>query len=133
VGVCEGKVLQRSWLLNIQRGFLQSQFSKDWIVVMLKVWTEHRRENVAQINLSTKLNIACSWCYRQLAKQGRTFTVTVAERSTRAQLWTTEMFHKHPPTAPSSRQNALSRNNCRWCFWDFEREIPVSFWSTPTE
>jgi len=133
VGVCEGKVMQTSWLLNLYRGFLQTQFSKDWVVVMLKFWTEHWRNNVPQINLSTKLNIACAWCYRQLPKQGRTLNVTVAERSTRVQLRTTEMFYKHPPTALSSRQNALSWNNCRCCFWDFEREIPVRFGSTRTE
>jgi len=43
------------------------------------------------------------------------------------------MFYKRQPTAPSSWQNAVSRNNCRCCFWDFEREIPVRFWSTRTE
>jgi len=125
--------MQKRWLLNLQRGFLQTQFSKDWIVVMLKFWIEHRRKNVAQINLSTKLNIAGGWCYRELAKQSWTLTVTVAERSTRAQLWTTEMFYKRQPTALSSWQNAVSRNNGRCCFWDFEREIPVRFSSTRTE
>jgi len=133
VGVCESKVMQKRLMLNIQRGFLQTQFSKDWIVVMSKFWTEHRRKNVAQINLSTKLNIAGGRCYRQLTKQSWTLTVTVAERCTRAQLWTTEMFCKRPPTVPSSRQNAVSRNNYRRRFWDFEREIPVRFWSTRTE
>jgi len=58
---------------------------------------------------------------------------TVAERCTRTQLWTTKMFYKRRPTAPSSWQNAVSRNSCRCCFWDFERQIPVSFWSTRTE
>ena len=91
-------------MLNLQRGFLQTQFSKDWIVVMLTFWTEHSRKDVAQTNLSTKLNIVCAWCHRQLAKQGWTLTVTVAEHSARARLWTTEMFYKHPPTAPSSRK-----------------------------
>jgi len=100
---------------------------------MLKFWTEHWRKNVAQINLTTKLNIACGWCYRQLVKQSWTLTVTIAERYTRAQLWTTEMFYKRPPTTPRLRQNAVSRNNCRCCFWDFERKIPVRFWSTRTE
>jgi len=60
--------MQKRWMLNLQRGFLQTQFSKDWTVVMLKFWIEHRRKNVAQINLSTKLTIAGGWCYRQLAK-----------------------------------------------------------------
>ena len=67
---------------------------------MLKFWTEHRRENVAQINLSTKLNIAGGWCYRQIAKQSWTLTVTVAERSTRAQLWASESFTNTRPQRP---------------------------------
>jgi len=29
VGVCEGKLMQKR--LNLQRGFLQTQFSKDWL------------------------------------------------------------------------------------------------------
>jgi len=33
---------------------------------------------------------------------------------------------------PSSRQNAVYRNNCQCRFWDFEREIPVRFGSTRT-
>jgi len=49
------------------------------------------------------------------------------------QLWTTEMFYKRQPTAPSSLQNVVSPNNCRCCFWDFGREISVRFWSTRTE
>jgi len=81
----------------------------------------------------TKRNIAGGWFYRQLAKQSWTLAATVAERWTRAQLWTTEIFYKRQPTEPSSRQNAVSRNNCRCCFWDFEREIPVRFRSTRTE
>ena len=68
-----------------------------------------------------------------VAKQSWTLAATVAERCTRTQLWTTEMFYKRRPTAPSSRQNAVSRNSCRCCFWDFERQIPVRFWSTRTE
>ena len=52
------------------------------------------------------------------------------KRCTRSQLWTTEMFYKRQPTSPSSRQNAVFRKNCRCCFWDFESEIPVRFWST---
>jgi len=101
---------------------------------MLKFCTERwRKKNVAQINLSTKLNIAGGWCYRHLAKQSWTLTVTVAERCTRVPLRTTEMFYKLPPTAPRSRKNAITRNNCRCCFWDFERSIPVRFWSTRTE
>ena len=68
-----------------------------------------------------------------VAKQTWTLAATVAERCTRTQLWTTEMFYKRRPTAPSSRQNAVSRNSCRCCFWDFERQIPVRFWSTRTE
>jgi len=36
---------------------------------MLNFWKEHWRKNVAQINLSTKLNIAGGWCYRQLANR----------------------------------------------------------------
>jgi len=55
------------------------------------------------------------------AKQSWTLAATVAERCTRTQLWTTEMFYKRRPTAPSSRQNAVSRNSCRCCFWDKDK------------
>jgi len=100
---------------------------------MLKLWTEHRRKTLHRYIFSTKLNILGGWRYRQLAKQSRTLAATVGERCTSTQLWTTEMFCKRRPTAPSSRQNAVSRNSCRCCFWDFERQIPVRFWSTRTE
>jgi len=43
------------------------------------------------------------------------------------------MFYKRLPTAHSSRQNAASPISCRCCFWDFEWQIPVRFWSTRTE
>jgi len=38
---CVRKLMQKRCLLNLQRGFLQTQFPKVWIVVMLKFWTEH--------------------------------------------------------------------------------------------
>jgi len=33
-------------MLNLERGFLQTKFSKDWIVVMLKFWREHRHSEI---------------------------------------------------------------------------------------
>ena len=58
--------------------------------------------------------------------------LSVVERCTRAQLWTTVKFYKRKHTARSSRQNAVSRYSYQYRFWDFEREIPVHFWSTGT-
>jgi len=42
------------------------------------------------------------------------------------------MSYQRQLTVPSSRQNVVSRNNCRCCFWDFESDIPGRFWSTRT-
>jgi len=36
-------------MLNLERGFLQTKFSKDWIVVMLKLWRENRHSEIIRL------------------------------------------------------------------------------------
>jgi len=54
VGVCEGRFDAKRWLLNLQHGFLQIHYSKDWIYLCISTtqWVTGWSNGVASLDQS---------------------------------------------------------------------------------